>query len=392
MPSMAVAPIRTKGGAPLDNLTHGLVGAALAKSGAARTTPLATATLVIAANAPDIDVFSYMRGEYFALSFRRGITHSWLALLLLPFVVTAAMLTWDRLVRRRRSPDAEAVRAWPLLALSTIGVLTHPALDWMNTYGMRWGLPFNGAWTYGDALFVIDPWIWLVLGGAVFLSAKLDRNGIIAWAFLAMVASLVVLAFRLALPVKALWVTGLSTVCVLRLRRDDANPLDAARRTTRALIAVGLYLLTMVSVDLAARRDVRSAAIGAGLDVRDLMVAPQPANPFRAEVEVLTNEGYIPGDHRWLGTPRVRLYPEDFVPLVSGPAGLGAAQLQAVVAAARTSPEVGLYHVWSRFPYVRVDEATTGWSVRFSDARYDGQSGAGGLSGITITVTNEDLR
>jgi len=389
---MAAVLTRTKGVAPLDNLTHGLVGAALAKSGAARTTPLATSTLVIAANAPDIDVFSYMRGEYFALSFRRGITHGWPALLLLPFVVTAAMLAWDRLVRQRRSPDAEPVRAGPLLALSAIGVLTHPALDWMNTYGMRWRLPLNGTWTYGDALFVIDPWIWLVLGGAVFLSAKLDRNSIIAWAFLAMVASLVVLAFPLALPVKALWVTGLGTICVFRLRRDEANPVGAARRTTRALIAVGLYILTMVSADLAARRDVHTAAIGAGLDVRDLMVAPQPANPFTAEVEVLTDEGYIPGEHRWFGTPRVRLYPEDLVRLVSGPSGMEAAHLQAVVAAARTSPEVGLYHVWSRFPYVRVDEASNGWSVRFSDARYDGQTAAGGLSGITITVTNEDLR
>ena len=60
----------------MDNLTHSLVGAALSRAGLDRRTPLATATLVVAANAPDIDVLSFVRGPYFALSFRRGITPS----------------------------------------------------------------------------------------------------------------------------------------------------------------------------------------------------------------------------------------------------------------------------------------------------------------------------
>jgi inner membrane protein len=131
----------------LDNLTHGLVGAAISKAGGERITPLATATLVIAANAPDIDVLSYFGGEYFALSFRRGITHGWPAMIVLPFLVTGAMLAWDRHVRRRRHPEAPPARPGALLGLAGLGVATHPALDWMNTYGMRWGLPFDPSWT-----------------------------------------------------------------------------------------------------------------------------------------------------------------------------------------------------------------------------------------------------
>jgi inner membrane protein len=154
----------------LDNLTHALVGAAISKGGAERATPLATATLVISANAPDIDVLSYLRGEYFALSFRRGLTHGLLALILLPFVVTPGILAWDRWVRRWQNPGAEPVRPLMLLGLSTVGLVTHPVLDWMNTYGMRWSLPFRYEWSDGDALFIIDPWIWLVLGGSLFIS------------------------------------------------------------------------------------------------------------------------------------------------------------------------------------------------------------------------------
>ncbi|HSR42077.1 MAG TPA: metal-dependent hydrolase, partial [Longimicrobiales bacterium] len=125
----------------MDNLTHGLVGAALARTGLDRLTPLATTTLVVAANAPDVDLLSFAEGEYAALAFRRGLTHGLPAMAVLPFAVTGAILGWDRLVRRRRTPDAEPVRPRAILLLSVIGLLTHPALDWMNTYGMRWWLP-----------------------------------------------------------------------------------------------------------------------------------------------------------------------------------------------------------------------------------------------------------
>lgn len=122
----------------MDNLTHSLVGAALSKTGLDRLTPLATATLVLAANAPDVDALSYARGSWFALSFRRGITHGVAALVILPFAVAGVMMAWDQGVRRRRSPEAPPARFAPLLLLSFIGLLTHPVLDWMNTYGMRW--------------------------------------------------------------------------------------------------------------------------------------------------------------------------------------------------------------------------------------------------------------
>ena len=33
---------------------------------------------------------------------------------------------------------------------------THPILDYANNYGLRPFLPFDGAWYYGDVLFIFD--------------------------------------------------------------------------------------------------------------------------------------------------------------------------------------------------------------------------------------------
>ncbi len=373
----------------MDNVTHGLVGAAISRAGCERATPLATATLVIAANAPDIDVLGYLGGEYFALSFRRGITHGWLALIVLPFLVTAAMLAWDRWVRRWRQPGAHPARPGPLLALSALGVATHSALDWMNTYGMRWGLPFEPSWTYGDSLFILDPWIWLVLGGSLFIASRPGRRGLIGWALFGVVASLPLLLFPLAGVAKALWLCGLAAVIAtwLAVRRWPArrSPVLAA------LATVILYIGVMVGSNALARGQVAEAARAAGLEVRDLMVGPLPADPFGAEIEVLTDEGYVPGDFRWTRAPRVRLFPEDVVPLLDAPPGMAAHRARAVVDAARTDTDATRYHVWSRYPYARIAPNGNGWTVTFSDARYDGFLGAGGLGGLTVTVP-DDLR
>ena len=364
----------------------------IGKAGAERSTPLATATLVLAANAPDIDIFTYRQGAYFALSFRRGVTHGWPALIVLPFVVAGLVLAWDRWVRRRRSPDADPARAGPVILLSFVGLLTHPTLDWMNTYGMRWHVPFDGAWTYGDALFILDPWIWLVLGGAVFLSSSPRWPGQITWGVLTAAAALVVLAFPVPVAAKAIWGFGLAVVLGLRVLRHRAILETGGSLARGALAAAVAYIALMVGSDLLSRGHVRDAAAAADLEVVDLMVAPQPANPFAAEVEVLTRDGFVPGVHHWLRSPRVELFPEDMVPLVSGPPQVSRARLEAIAAVARRDGEVADYLVWSRYPYVRLEPEGTSWWVLFSDARYDGQAGAGGLSGLRVRVTEEELR
>jgi inner membrane protein len=145
----------------VDNLTHTLVGAALGEAGLKRRTALASATLMIGANFPDIDVIAVPLGE--SLTWRRGATHGFLALAILPFVLAWLMRLYDRRVRLRRAPDAEPADFRQLLILSALSIWTHPTLDFMNTYGVRWLMPFVNKWFYADGLFIIDLWLWIVL-------------------------------------------------------------------------------------------------------------------------------------------------------------------------------------------------------------------------------------
>jgi inner membrane protein len=157
----------------LDNLTHTLVGAALAEAGLKKRTALGAATLVIGANFPDIDVLAVPFGV--GLEVRRGVTHGFLALAVLPFVLAGIMWLWDRRVRLRRSPDAPTADIRQLVLLSTIAIATHPALDYMNTYGMRWLMPFVDKWFYADGLFIVDIWIIIALATGYVWSRRTGR-------------------------------------------------------------------------------------------------------------------------------------------------------------------------------------------------------------------------
>jgi inner membrane protein len=164
----------------MDNLTHSLVGAVLGQAGLKRTTGLAMPALIIGANLPDVDAacFFWLEGlEH--LAFRRGITHGPPALVLLPLVLAGLLWGWDRWQTKRGTrPEARLpVRFGRLYAMAFIGCLTHPAMDWLNVYGIRLLEPFSSQWFYGDTLFIIDPWLWAMLIAAVWVSRRREKAG-----------------------------------------------------------------------------------------------------------------------------------------------------------------------------------------------------------------------
>ncbi|MBO9696363.1 MAG: metal-dependent hydrolase [Sphingopyxis sp.] len=166
----------------MDNLTHSLAGALLGQIGLKKKTGLAMPTLIIAANLPDIDAACAIYGIE-SLSMRRGITHGPIALVLLPILLWGLMLAFDRWQEGRGKRPAGRLpvhRGW-LLALAYIGCLSHPALDWLNNYGIRLLEPFSHRWFYGDSIFIIDLWIWLALGLSVWLSLRRERRGAANW-------------------------------------------------------------------------------------------------------------------------------------------------------------------------------------------------------------------
>ncbi|MDQ3074155.1 MAG: metal-dependent hydrolase [Pseudomonadota bacterium] len=155
----------------MDNLTHSLAGALLGQTGLKRLSGRAMPTLIIAANLPDIDAVATVLGTP-SLAIRRGITHGPIALVLLPLLLTGLIIAWDRW---RPRPDAPPVRPAALLLLAFIGTLSHPALDWLNSYGVRLLEPFSQRWYAGDTLFIIDLWLWIALIAGVWLSLRRER-------------------------------------------------------------------------------------------------------------------------------------------------------------------------------------------------------------------------
>jgi inner membrane protein len=346
----------------MDPIAHTFTGMALAAAGLRRATPLAAAALVVGANVPDLDVFSGLFGAYAPIAFRRGWTHGALALALWPLIVTAVLLAWDRRVRRRRDPAAAPARAGPLLFVAAIGVATHPALDWLNNYGLRWLMPFDGRWFYGDAVFIIDPWLWLLLGGAALLTFSQSRPARVRWAVFFALASVLIFLNGALVPAMsmALWVAGVAALAAIRWRLRAASPVALERSARAALALAGVYIVALVAASGAARSHVRADAAARGIEAEEVSLAPAPANPFRGDVVVMTRDDYYTGRFDWLATPRLVL-DEQRVARPRGPLFDAAAQQR----------DARHYLVWARFPAIEVETAADGSTVvRFFDMRY----------------------
>jgi inner membrane protein len=157
----------------VDNLTHSLVGAIIGRMGLKRLSPRAMPALIIAANLPDVD--SFVAGAFGCepLAAHRGFTHGIGGVVTLPFLTLAMVFLWERL----SGGNLTALRVRGLLFAAFVGVLSHPILDLMNTYGTRIAEPFSHRWFYADTLFIVDPWIWILLILGLELSWRAERNG-----------------------------------------------------------------------------------------------------------------------------------------------------------------------------------------------------------------------
>ena len=211
----------------------------------------------------------------------------------------------------RLRPERPAARWGPLLALSALGVLSHPLLDFLNTYGVRFLAPFSWEWFYGDALFIVDPWVWIALSVGVFLSLR-------------------------------------------RARRASPNPERPARV---ALLLTAAYAVSMMLSGVVGR--VAAARLVAGSERR--MVGPMPLNPFRRQLVLDFGDAYRYGSVEFLPRPAVE------VARGADPKGADDPLARAAAATERGRKFLS----WSRFPIFRVErEADGGARVELADARY----------------------
>lgn len=292
----------------MDNVCHTLVGAAFGEAGLKQRTRFGQTALMIAANLPDLDVLVFAT-DVPSVAFRRGWTHGTLAQVLLPVLLATTFYAIGKMKAGRAGDTPVSIR-W-LLLLSYVGVLSHVALDWLNTYGIRLLMPFDGRWFYGDTLFIIDPWLWLTLGVGVWLARKRGRPG----------------------PAR------------------------------RALVIATAYIAIMCLTAQLARNIVADTwRAQHGVQPSSLMVGPLPVTPFQREIIVDAGSHYVTGTFRWFST-RVSFDPTVIEKRAHDPR----------VEQARRRPPVRGFLVWSRFPFWTFDSTADGSQVSVSDMRFRGR-------------------
>lgn len=290
----------------MDNVCHTLLGAALGEAGLKRLSPRASATLMIASNIPDLDALVFLTGTP-SVSFRRGWTHGVLAQALLPIVLAALVVWFDRWRSARRG-EVSHVNPRAILALSYVGVFSHAFLDYLNNYGIRLLMPFSGHWFYGDAVFIVDPWLWLMLGAGV------------------------------------LWAR----------RRRSVRP----ARVGLALACV--YITGMMWIATASRRVVLEAwTMAHGVAPTALMVGPVPIDPLGRQIIVDAGDHYETGSLHWW--PRRVKFDLARVPKNDG---------EPAVAKAREFPSVRAVLIWARFPYYDIHITPDAALVTLRDMRF----------------------
>ena len=234
-----------------------------------------------------------------------------------------------------RWPTPSIVNPRQLLLLSFIAILTHPILDFQNSYGVRWLMPLSGRWFYGDTLFIVDPWVWLALALGVYVSR----------------------------------------------RRERVKRASPARPARIALAAVTLYVGAMVISSLAAGRIVADEVSSmSGKSVQGTTAAPVLLQPFMREFVTQQESEYRVGTFRWLERPQVNR-----AEVLTFPRGLPAHP--AVLPATRSL--LGRRFLgWARFPTFEIEQVGPAqYLVHVIDLRYARDPGDRfGAVSIPVTV------
>ena len=314
----------------MDNLTHSLTGWALGQAGLKTKSRMGLAALILGANAPDIDVFLFWV-PWEPLATHRGVTHSLIGgVIILPAMLWGLLLLLDRWqVRRGESfSSGLAMRPGWLLALCYIGAITHPLLDLQTTYAVQLFSPLSGRWFHSDSLFIIDVWLWALLGLTI------------AWS---------------------------------RMREKQRRP-GFERPVQAALIAAFAYICLNIGLSERAIADVRARHPKAG----SIFASPQPVKSWQRRMSWRNDEAIHRAPWRiasGLGVESAPVASNMDNPLVRR--------------AIREDPSLRHFLHWSVMPVARVSRDGCVATVEVADARYSlpGE----GLRGPGVPETRVDL-
>jgi membrane-bound metal-dependent hydrolase YbcI (DUF457 family) len=359
----------------MDNLTHTLFAVTLGRTPLGRAGRGTTTALVIASNAPDIDIVTTARGGASYLQWHRGPTHGPLGLVGL--AVLTAVIVWaiqQYTDRRTDPPDGEPIAPFGmLLAVSVVGVLCHILMDFPTSYGTRLLSPFNWHWFAADLMPIVDVYLVAALFAGLLFGQTSDssrrRNAAIVLCFMAANYGVRAVAHRQAI-VLAPRVFGplLPAPCdsnfadrlvVSWPRAADATPAIPPPGASRCLVELAAMPTFLSPFKWRLIAHLSNAYEMHDVDVLDARLR-RPAEP---------------GEAPWRVTVR---YPDQWNPTVR---------------AAASAPLARTFLGFSRFPAARwlVDQQTGVATVRWTDMRFaagpiDQRAGRANLFTTTVRV------
>jgi inner membrane protein len=170
-----------------------------------------------------------------------------------------------------------------------VSTFSHLLLDWTNSYGVHPFWPANNRWRYGDTVFIIEPWLWVVsIPTLVAASTRRIARTVLSIILLAGLALAWRVDFVSSGAATALTLGALLFVALARFLGSEARV---------AVAIAGWVVVTLLMA--AAMHTAREIALGAAREadptaaMLDVVVSPLPANPICAEVITVEQAGVM---------------------------------------------------------------------------------------------------
>lgn len=285
----------------MDNLTHSLVGYAVAKSAKhlrfkkldltekfknPKISSFLIFISILAANFPDLDLLYslYDSSQLGYLVHHRGHTHTFI--LALPQALIALVLS--ALIFKIKD---KVIWCWGFVLIA-INISLHIALDSLNIYGVHPFYPWDNQWYYGDRVFIIEPWIWFsILPLAITPIKKVLSVKLVLILFFLMTLGL---AYKIEMMTMG---TGLILSFYFLLMLWLFNKMFESTKTILALsftlitilgfIVEGLRVEEKIRIIFQNQNKIVAESVGNPVDLKidssqlvDLAMTPYPGNPF----------------------------------------------------------------------------------------------------------------
>ena len=161
----------------MDNITHTLIGATLARTPIGRAGRGATIALILASNAPDIDIVASAGGALRYLEWHRGPTHGPLGLVGLGLATAGLVLAGRAAIDRWRGSPAAGSSSRnasyaAITMVSMVGVLLHILMDLPTSYGSRLLSPIDWHWYAFDWMPILDIYLLGTLTAGLLIGQR----------------------------------------------------------------------------------------------------------------------------------------------------------------------------------------------------------------------------